>query len=296
MKATAYRDTGWIWKLGRAGVLGLSGLVLVFNLGVLVVVFLTSLSNTDFLVFPPRGFTLHWYTGLADSYADPITYSLQVSILAASAASLLGTLASLSLARSNIRFKSGILIFLLSPLIIPSTIFGLAALVALTQIGLHPGVVPLGIVLTVFTTPFCVRLISSGLQNIDWTMEAAARTLGASRLRALVRVIMPLAAPSVAAGWIITFILAFDDSSISIFLARPTHQTYGAQILFDLSNQETPAIAAAGSAVIAITLVGALVLALVYWLQRRFLRIGVINPIEISTPVTSVPESARAGV
>jgi mannopine transport system permease protein len=263
-------DHEWLWRLGRIGVLLLAGAVLVFNFGVLLVVFLTSLSDTPFLAFPPEGLTLRWYSEL-DRYKESIVYSLQVALLAATLASILGTLAALALVRSNIRFKGVVLAFLLSPLIIPSTIFGLAALVALTQAGWRPGLWPLVIALTVHSAPFTVRIISSGLQNIDWELEAAARSLGASRRKTFIKVILPITLPSLAAGWVIAFILAFDDSTISVFLARPTRQTYGAQLLGDLSDRLTPVIAAAGSAVIAVTLLGAGVLGILYWVQRRFL-------------------------
>jgi ABC-type spermidine/putrescine transport system permease subunit II len=267
-----------MWRLGRWGVFSLAGVVLIVNVGVLVVVFLTSLSDTNFLVFPPRGLTFHWY-GELSRYRDATMYSLRVALLSATMASGLGTLASLALVRSKFRFKGAVLAFLLSPLIIPSTIFALAALVGLKQLGWRPGLWPLTIALTVHTAPFCVRIISSGLQNIDWELEAAARSLGATRRSAFRKVIVPLAAPSIAAGWVFTFILAFDDSSISVFLARPIQQTYGAQLLADLDDRLTPGIAAAGSAVIAVTMAGLVLLGVVFWVQRRFIGSSAPNPI-----------------
>ncbi len=96
---------------------------------------------------------------------------------------------------------------------------------------------------------------------------------------------MPLIAPSIAMGFVITFILAFDDSSISIFLASPSHQTYGAELLGDISDHLTPVIAAAGSAVIGVTLLGVIVLALLYRLQRRVLGTAGVNPLETANTV-----------
>jgi ABC-type spermidine/putrescine transport system permease subunit II len=286
------RAVDWGWRLGRWAVLGLAGLVLVFNIGVLVVVFLTSLSDTRFLVFPPRGFTLEWY-GELTRYKDAILYSLQVAVLAATIASALGTLSSLTIVRYNFRYRSAVLAFLLSPLIIPSTIFGLAILVWLTQLGWRPGLWPLTIAIAVHTTPFCVRIITSGLLNIDWELEAAARALGASRRRAFMRVILPLAAPSIVAGWVFTFILAFDDSSISVFLARPIQQTYGAQLLADLDDRLTPAIAAAGSAVIVVTMLSLGVLGIVYWVHRKVTGAPAPSPLVAAGPAPGAPESAQ---
>ena len=284
----------WLWRFGRLAVLGMALFVLVFNFGVLVVVFMTSLSKTKFLVFPPRGHTLSWY-GHLGRYKQAIIYSLKVAFLAATFAATLGTLAAFTLVRSTIRFKSAIMAFLLSPLIIPSTIFALAALVGLTQIGWHPGLVPLVIALTIHASPYCVRVVASGFQGADWELEAAARSLGASRRRAFSRVILPLVAPSVAMGFVITFILAFDDSSISIFLASPTHETYGAALLADISDHLTPVIAAAGSAVIGVTLLGVMLLGVLYWLQRRLLGETRVNPLEAAgTPAAAAPEDLIA--
>jgi ABC-type spermidine/putrescine transport system permease subunit II len=256
------------WRAGRVLVGVLAAAVLVFNLGVLLVVFLSSLSKTRFLAFPPEGLTWSWY-GELDRYRDSVMYSLRVAVVAATLAVVLGTLASIALLRSNLRFKQAILTFFLAPLIVPSSVFALAILVVLVKAGRQPDFWPLTLGLAVHGAPFCIRIVLSGLQNIDWQLEAAARTLGASRRRAWLRVLLPIAAPSVAAGWMFSFIFAFDDSTISIFLARPTKQTYGAQLLSDMDDFVTPGVAAAASAVIGVTILGVAVLGLIFAFQRR---------------------------
>lgn len=267
-----------VWRGGGVFVKLLAAAVLVFNLGVLVVIFLSSLTETRFLAFPPRGWTFRWYRSL-DEYQDSVLYSLRIAVVAATLSAVLGTLAAIALIRSNIRFKSVILGFFLAPLIVPSTVFALAILVVLVKAGWQPGFWPLTLGLAVHGSPFCIRIVLSGLQNIDWQLEAAARTLGASRRRTWLRVLLPMAAPSIAAGWMFSFIFAFDDSTISIFLARPTKQTYGAQLVADMEDFVTPALAAAATAVIVITAVGVGILGLMLHIQRRILGNAAARPL-----------------
>jgi putative spermidine/putrescine transport system permease protein len=272
------------WRSARIFVYLLATAVLVFNIGVLVVIFLSSLTETRFLAFPPKGWTFRWYESL-DKYQDSVLYSLRIALVAATLSAVLGTLASIALIRSNIRFKSAILGFFLAPLIIPSTVFALAILVVLVKAGRQPGFWPLTLGLAVHGAPFCIRIVLSGLQNIDWQLEAAARTLGASRKRAWLRVLLPMAAPSIAAGWMFSFIFAFDDSTISIFLARPTKQTYGAQLVAEMEDFVTPALAAAATSVIVITIIGVGILGLILRFQRRVLGNAAPRSLVADTPV-----------
>ena len=107
------------------------GLLVVFLYAPLLVLFVFSFNDDSTIRFPLQGFTTQWYQ---DFLANPeLTGSLRTSAIIAAIAStmavLLGILASLVLVRRRFFGKSGATAFLLSPLVIPYVVFGIALLI-----------------------------------------------------------------------------------------------------------------------------------------------------------------------
>jgi ABC-type spermidine/putrescine transport system permease subunit II len=91
-------------------------------------------------------------------------------------------------------------------------------------------------------------------------------------LRAWYRVMLPLASLAIVTSWLLVCIITFDDSNIAIFLSSATQTTYGAQILNQISNANSPSVAAAGTAVMLVTAVLVGLLAVAYRSQQRMTR------------------------
>jgi len=259
-------DAGW--RAGRLFVHLVAFAVLTLNLGVLLVIVLSSLSDTQFLVFPPRGFTFDWYRSLSD-YADSFSYSLRVALLAATLASVLGSLAALALVRGRVRHPSLWTNLLLAPVIVPSVIYAVSVVVVLARLERRSGFWPLVLALAVIGIPFCVRVILSALAAVNWETEAAARTLGAGRWQAWRLVLVPVLAPSLVMSWLFAFIVAFDDVVVSVFLATPRDQTVSARLFLQVEHVTDPSLAAAATAMIGVTLVAAGLIIVVNRLRVR---------------------------
>src|SRR5262249_10834461 len=155
-------------------------------------------------------------------------YSLRIALLSATVATIISLAACFALVRGGAPRARDLSNLLLAPLIVPSIIYALALVMALARLQTQPGYWALTAAMTVIGVPFALRVTLSAFNSLDWQLEGAARTLGASRSESWRLVLIPIIAPSIVTGWLFSFIVAFDESVISIFLATPRQQTLSA--------------------------------------------------------------------
>ena len=237
-------------------VYGMTACTMVFVLAPLLVAVSISFSAAPFASFPPQGFTLSWY---AQVLADPdfrAAAGLSIGLaLAATAASLaLGLPAAFALARSQLPGRAALQGLLLSPLVFPVLITGLALLQFFASAAMQSAAVNLFLAHTLVTIPYVVRTVTASLQLVDRSLEEAARTLGADRWRCFRRVTVPQIAPGVAAGALFAFMVSLDNYPISMWLADARTVPLPVLLFNDMANVFDPSIAAMASLMI---LVGA---------------------------------------
>jgi putative spermidine/putrescine transport system permease protein len=143
-----------------------------------------------------------------------------VAALAALCATILGLPASFVLVRK--RFPGWTLLWqlLLSPLILPQIVLGLALLQMFSLFGLSTSFLGLMIAHTVAVVPYVVRTTSAALLNIDPRIEEAAADLGAGQLTRITLVVAPMIKGGVLAGALFAFIMSWINVEISIFLSE----------------------------------------------------------------------------
>jgi putative spermidine/putrescine transport system permease protein len=247
------------WALG-AYVL----LIGVFLIAPILAITAGSLTTTSYVVFPPHGITLKWYLEMFDQpeFLAALGLSLLVAAAAASAASALGLMVALALHRYPTPFNVLIRLIVTTPIMLPSIFLGLAFLLAYSQVGLSG--TPWGLLAghVMMVTPFTISLITVGLGAVDPTVERAARSLGATPWRTLLRVTLPLIAWSLGAGWGFAFMISFGSLEVSLFLTTPTMVTLPVKIYSALEwSPLDPPLTAVSSGLVVITLVVLLVMA-----------------------------------
>jgi putative spermidine/putrescine transport system permease protein len=233
------------------------GLAAIFLLAPIVAITAGSLTTTQFVVFPPQGLTLRWYLRMFDREEMLTSFGLSLGIAAAAAtvASLLGLLAGLALARYRTPLNRLLWLLVASPMMLPAVVLGFAFLQAYTRMGF--GTTPLGLLAghVVLVAPYALALIVTGLGAIDPNLEAAARSLGASPRRALVRITLPLMLWSLAAGWGLAFLVSFGDAAVSVFLNTPEMVTLPVRIFDALRYSPlNPELTALSSGLVIVTL------------------------------------------
>lgn len=262
-------DRLWRWALWAA-----TALVLAFLVVPILAVLPLSVNDSRFLTYPLRGFTHRWYI---EFFSDPrwtraLANSAVLAVSGAAIATVLGTLAALGLALAEFRGKAVLLALLLSPLVVPVIVFGVGLALFFGQVGLvrtFPGLLAAHVALG---APFALLTVGAALASFDRTLLRAAQGLGASPAVAFRRVVLPLIAPGVLAGFLFAFATSFDEVVVNIFIAAPEHRTLPREMFSSLRENVSPVIAAAATLM---TLVAAVLLGTMEWLKRRTRRMTV---------------------
>ncbi len=211
-----------------------------------------SFSSARFLQFPPQGFSLQWYADYFGSRTriSATLLSFKVGIITMLCATFFGTLASLALVRGNFKGKKLIYGILLSPLIIPFIIVGVALYYFFSELHLIGSMWGLVIAHTCLALPFVVVNVTATLQGFDITLERAALSLGASRLMTFIKVTFPLIRPGVITGALFAFITSFDEVVIAIFISGSRTVTLPKQMWDGIRVSINPTISAVASLLI----------------------------------------------
>jgi putative spermidine/putrescine transport system permease protein len=231
--------------VSRRLLVALCAAIYVFLMLPLAVVFPISLSSAPYMQFPPPGFSTRWYDRFFEDpqWIEATVRSLYVGGATALLALALGVPLAFSLARG--RFAGRVLVdrLALAPLIVPTIILsvGLYGLFAkLKLIGEWYGLV---VAHTVLALPFVVLVMVAGLRDFDRGLEQAAEGLGASRVRTLLRVTLPLLRPSLVSAGLLAFISSFDELVVALFLAGP-NMTLPKKMFDNILMEIDPTIAA----------------------------------------------------
>jgi len=154
--------------------------MMIFIMAPLLLVMAASVSDSYFVTFPPQGFTLKWYAKVLGDrdFLEAMRLSILLALGTTAGSLLLGVPAAFALVRGNFFGLAAIKGFLLSPLIFPSLVTGLALLQVLTKLGSQDARLNLLIGHIVVTSPYVIRTVVTSLQLVDENLEDAARTLG----------------------------------------------------------------------------------------------------------------------
>ncbi|MCC7271248.1 MAG: ABC transporter permease [Alphaproteobacteria bacterium] len=196
------------------------GLVLLFLLLPLVVVFPISFSDSAYLQFPPPRYSLRWYHEfLADpNWTDAAWRSVKVACVAAVVATVLGTLLAFSLVRGDYPGKGLIEQFAMAPIALPSIVYSVGAYKLFSAFQLVGSWQGIAVAHAVHALPLVVLVVGSSLRTIDVATEMAAQGLGASWFTAVRRITLPQIRPALVSAAFIAFISSFDELVIAMFL------------------------------------------------------------------------------
>ncbi len=212
-------------KIDQNGPIALAFHVLLttFILAPLVVVIAASFSNKDYVSLPFEGVSLRWYREILETpeLINAFWFSIKLAVTSATLAVLVAVPASLAIARHRFRGRNAVMAFLMSPMMIPHVVLGVAFLRFFSLTGMTGSFFALALVHTVIIVPFSLRLTLAAVIGLEQDAERAARSLGASRFITFRRILLPLIMPGVAGGWVLCFIQSFDEVTMTIFVATP---------------------------------------------------------------------------
>ena len=215
--------------------------------------------------------TLAWYRELwtNEEILSAAKLSFKIAALNAVGAVILGTLAAFSLERST-RFRGRTIFALLTtaPMVLPEVITGLSLLllfVALQQLFGWPSgrdATTITISHITFSMAYVVVVVQSRLATVDRALEEAAMDLGARPWKVFFLITLPLIAPAIASGWVLSFILSWDDIVITSFVSGPGSTTLPQLVFSKVRLGVSPDINALATILVAGVSVGVMLLGL----------------------------------
>ncbi|ATR85277.1 putrescine ABC transporter permease PotI [Pseudomonas sp. FFUP_PS_473] len=231
--------------------------------------------NASKLVTVWGGWSVKWYVGLLDNsqLMGSVARSLEIACYTAIAAVVLGTLAAFVLTRVT-RFKGRTLFggLVTAPLVMPEVITGLSLLllfVAMAQMIGWPqerGILTIWIAHTTFCSAYVAVVVSARLRELDLSIEEAAMDLGARPWKVFFLITIPMIAPSLAAGGMMSFALSLDDLVLASFVSGPGSTTLPMEVFSAVRLGVKPEINAVASLIL---LSVSLVTFLVWYFSRR---------------------------
>ena len=226
-------------RLSRTTLGLVTGLILLVVYVPLLVVLVNSFSTSTSLAWPPPGFTLEWFEKAIDNQGarDALLYSLKTGLLATGVALILGTLASLAVARHRFFGRETISFLVILPIALPGIVTGIALNSSFTQV--------LDIPLSLFTiviahATFCIVVVYNNavarLRRMSTSFEEASADLGATPWQTFRMVTLPNMRTALVAGALLAFALSFDEIIVTTFTIGTGEETLPIWILNNFSR------------------------------------------------------------
>ena len=232
------------------------------------------------------GFSLAWYH---DVFAGPESAkfkaaawnSISIAIMAATASTSIATAAAVAMVRGgHFRGRSLNLALISLPIMVPEIVTAVATLVFFSAIGFTLGYLSILVAHIVFCIPFAYLPIAARLEGIDGSYEEAAQDLYASRGQAFRRVLVPLMAPGILAGFLLAFIISLDDFIITNFIKGAGVETLPTAIFGSVKQGIKPNIMALSTLMLVIS---ALVVTLSWLVGRHGEKSRADDPLHTAT-------------
>ena len=256
-------------------------LLVVLILGFLIlpaaVVTIAAFNDKAILSFPPQAWSWRWF-GRALAYPDfraGFRNGLIVTAWSSSIALVVGAMFAFVIDRYEFSFKTWIEGILVSPLVIPHFTVGLGFLILAARIGWSRGFAVVVACHVILVLPFVLRSVYVSLRNLDSSYELAAASLGATPLRVLLTITVPLLLPGLVSGWLFAAILSFNEFTASLFVTSQRTQTLPVAMYNYVREFADPSMAALSVMYIAGT-------AALIAFANRFLGLGKVLNIEQS--------------
>lgn len=240
----------------RAGLFLTTGAIAAFLLLPIVFIVLLSFGSSQWLVFPPPGWTLKWYTQFFSNpdWMQAAYTSLKVALLTTVCALALGLPCAFALVRGKFPGRELLYALFTLPMIVPLVIIAVAVYALFLKLGYTGTLLAFVISHVIVALPFTIISIINSLKLFDQSIEDAAVICGASRLQAIIKVTFPAIRPGMVAGALFAFLVSWDEVVLSVMMASPSLQTLPVKMWTTLRQDLTPVIAVASTLLIGLSL------------------------------------------
>lgn len=234
-----------IWaRLAGPGYIGFhTALLFLFLYAPIVILMVLAFNDSNMTSFPFRGFTLKWFSILANEtqILRGLKNSFIVAIYATAISAIIGTVTAYTLVHYRFRGRLLFIALIFVPIVIPKTVLGLSILTLTSDLEISRSLVTVIFGHILFCFPFVTIIVASVFIRLDPALIEAAVDLGANEWRTFRKVVLPLIANGIVAGVFVAFILSFSEFNLSFFLSG-REQTLPLVIFSEFRFKITPKI------------------------------------------------------
>ncbi|MER8388656.1 ABC transporter permease [Mesorhizobium sp. M0166] len=237
----------WLW----------CGMVILFLLVPILVPVPLSFNSGAFFIFPLEGFSTRWYAVVLGTqrWQSAIGNSLIVAFGTTLIATILGTLTAIALSDEKFPGRRIVMPLLLSPLIVPVVITAVGSYLFYARVGLASTYAGIILAHTALASPFVVVTVGASLTGFDRNLMRAAAISGARPVTSFFRVMLPLILPGVLSGAAFAFVTSFDEVVVVQFLASANQRTMPLEMFIGLREKLSPAITAAATLMMGLSII-----------------------------------------
>jgi putative spermidine/putrescine transport system permease protein len=239
-------------------VAGLAWIVALFLLLPGLITVPVSLNDSRFVRMPSGSLsTRHYETLFTDpGWLSSFLDSLVIAAAAGVLATVLGTLCAVGLWRLSGKLVAIAGAIVLVPMLLPPVVAALAMYRTWVALGLYDTRLGVIIAHTIIALPYVVITVTTSLALLDGRLEHAARSLGASPVRAMRDVILPNIKGGVITGAIFAFIISWDEIVVTLFISTRAVYTLPRKMWDGIRENIDPTVAAVASLLMAMTVIG----------------------------------------
>ncbi|MFB9985259.1 ABC transporter permease [Mesorhizobium kowhaii] len=237
----------WLW----------CGLVILFLIVPILIPVPLSFNSGTFFIFPLEGISTRWYEVVLGTqrWQAAIGNSLIVAFGTTLIATALGTLTAIALSDDKFPCRRIVMSLLLSPLIVPVVITAVGSYLFYARVGLASTYAGIILAHTALASPFVVVTVGASLTGFDRNLMRAAAISGAKPVTSFFRVMLPLILPGVLSGAAFAFVTSFDEVVVVQFLASANQRTMPLEMFIGLREKLSPAITAAATLMMGLSIV-----------------------------------------
>ena len=224
-----------------------------------IIVIITSIDPSPAAIFPPKGISFEWYLNAFTRHAfrEALAISVIVASIAAVLSTTIGTMAAVFIVRRRFRGRELLIAALQLPMLIPEVMLGLGFLILFSRAGMTASLFNIGLAHVLITLPYAMRVVMANLQTVSLSVEEAAHVLGAGPVKSFVSVTLPIIRSGVVAALIFSFIVSFDNFTLTAFLVK-SRGTLPIEIYAYIRTESDPTIAAISTLLIVVSIAGIL--------------------------------------
>lgn len=213
-------------------------------------------TSLNYFTYPIPDYVTKWFDKFWENseWVVGLTRSLVIAVIVAVVATFIGTLAAVAMQKLEFKGKGLFMALMVSPMVIPVVIIGVALYSTFSKIGLTNSFPGLILAHTLIAIPMVFVTMSSGLGGVNPNLELAAMSMGSSPIGAFMRVVLPTIKPSLVSSLLFSFVSSLDEVAVSLFISGADTKTLPLVMWERLNTYMDPTIAVAATFLIILTL------------------------------------------